>query len=93
MNREHGETGCTPGRYTHMIGHPTCRPTIELHGGKQGMFALTAWKDFDGPGVDNFYHQVQNLNIRIVGGNPGDPGPRGPGSAIGTIGIHWKCVK
>jgi hypothetical protein len=39
------------GRYTHMMGHPTCRPTIELHGGKQGMFALAAWKDFDGPGV------------------------------------------
>jgi hypothetical protein len=46
-----------------------------------------------GPPQDNFYHQVQNIDIKIVGGDPGDSGPRGPGSAIGTIAIHWKvCV-
>ncbi|MGB0191378.1 MAG: hypothetical protein ACPF9W_10470 [Nocardioides sp.] len=66
--------------YTHIVGHPTCRPKISLLGNQQaGQFAIAASKDFEGPGVDNFYHQIQNLDLEIVNGNSGAAGPRGGG--------------
>ena len=50
--------------YTHMMGNPNCRPTIELRVGSVVQFALASSRDFEGGGVDNFYHQIQNIDVR-----------------------------
>ena len=55
-----GAAAAGASRYTHMMGNPNCRPTIELMEGSVVQFALAASKDFEGAGVDNFYHQIQN---------------------------------
>ena len=65
--------------YTHMIGNHECRPTIVLESGSTAHFAIAAAQNFDGPGVDNFYHQIQNINVQV--GNKD------------AMGLHWKVAQ
>ena len=74
--------------YTHMLGNPNCRPLIELREGSVVQFAIAASKDFEGGGVDNFYHQIQNIDLKLSAHKPGDMN-----SGLGTIGLHWKVAQ
>ena len=69
--------------YTHMIGNhdpqAKCRSTIELARGSTAHFAIVAAPNFDGPGVDNFYHQIQNIDV-VVGN-------------ADAMAIHWKVAQ
>lgn len=65
--------------YTHMIGNHECRPTIILEPSSTAHFAIMAAPNFDGPGVDNFYHQIQNIDVQV--------------SSPDAMGLHWKVAQ
>ena len=65
--------------YTHMIGNHECRPTVILDQSSTAHFAIMAAPNFEGPGVDNFYHQIQNIDVQV--------------SSPNAMGLHWKVAQ
>jgi glucan 1,3-beta-glucosidase len=47
--------------------------------GSTAHFAIAASQSFEGPGVDNFYHQIQNIDVKV--------------SNKDAMGLHWKVAQ